>query len=124
MFYSFDEKVLETFDYASLDALLVCAVLYLFRPKQLPENYDIFMGDNIDVVEGEIYLCKLPKYSEANVKIERLKNKDVNKCLKNNDPILVVGPNNNSSTKTSTKNSSSSINKYFLNLYVGNVDKN
>lgn len=124
VFYSFDEKVLETFDYASLDALLVCAVLYLFRPKQLPENYDIFMGDNIDVVEGEIYLCKLPKYSEANVKIERLKNKDVNKCLKNNDPILVVGPNNNSSTKTSTKNSSSSINKYFLNLYVGNVDKN
>ena len=69
--------------------------MLLLRPKELPENYNINFGDNIDIDEGNIYKYILPKYSEVNSKICDLTKKEIDLCKKNQTPIVIIGPTNN-----------------------------
>ena len=134
LFYKYDEMVFESYNYLALDCLLVYIFLILFRPKELPENYNVNLGDNIEGEDGNIYQYHLPKYSEANLKIPDLTKKQVESCKKNEIPIIIIGPNsrnlNNSGNIENIDNdininsNNSSINNYFLNLNIGYANNN
>ena len=122
IFYDYDEVVLESYDYLVLDCIFEYAFLILFRPKELPEYYNINMGNNLEGEEGNIYKYELPGYSEAHFKIADLTKKQVDECLKKEIPIVIVGPNiQNFNTSENIENMgiNNSINKYFLNLNIG-----
>ena len=124
-FYEHDEIIFESYNYLALDCIFEYAFLILFRPKELPENYNIDLGDNIDGEDGNIYQYILPKYSEAHLLIKDLTKKQVDECKKNKIPIIIIGPNlkniNNEPNDINNENNSnnSSINNYFANLNIG-----
>ena len=134
LFYKYDEMVFESYNYLALDCLLIYIFLILFRPKELPENYNVNLGDSIEGEDGNIYQYHLPKYSEANLKIPDLTKKQVEACKKNEMPIIIIGPNsrnlNNSGNIENIDNdininsNNSSINNYFLNLNIGYANNN
>ena len=127
-FYEHDEIIFESYNYLALDCVFEFIFLIIFRPKELPENYNIDLGDSIDGEVGNIYQYKLPKYSEAHLLIKDLTKKQVEEIKKNKTPIVIVGPNvkniNNDPNIISNENNAnnSSINNYFANLNIGNVD--
>ena len=127
-FYEHDEIIFESYNYLALDCIFEFAFLILFRPKELPENYNINLGDNLDGDDGNIYQYKLPNYSEAHLLIKDLTKKQVDECKKNKTPIVIVGPNvkniNNEPNNISNENNdnNSTINNYFAHLNIGIVD--
>ena len=129
IFYKYDEVVFESYNYLALDCLLVYIFLILFRPKELPENYNVNLGDSIEGEDGDIYQYNLPKYSEAHLKIPDLNKKQVEKCRKNELPIVIIGPNIRNLNDTGNIDNdiisnNSSINNYFLNLNIGYANNN
>ena len=120
VFSKYDETLLEAYDYLAVDFYFEYLLLLLLRPKELPENYNINLGDNINIDEGNIYRYILPKYSEVNSKICDLTKKDIDLCKKNQAPIVIIGPTNNVTDNNLEDNTS--INKYFLELNIGFVD--
>lgn len=130
IFYEYDEVILESYDYFVLDCIFEYAFLIIFRPKELPQFYNINLGDNLEGEDGNIYKYELPGYSEAHLKIPDLTKKQVDECIKKEIPIVIVGPNiknskNIENIENENINNNSSINKYFLNLNIGfaNNDK-
>ena len=124
-FYKYDEAILESYDYLALDCVYIFLFLILFRPRVLPEHYTFDLGDSLEGVDGKIYKYNLPKYSEANLKIEDLTKKDVESIKKNKMPIVIVGPNlidSNNGNIMNENNQNYSINKYFSNLNVGTIN--
>ena len=119
VFSKYDNSVFESYDYLALDALFLYALLILFRPKKLPINYKVDLGDNLDIDEGNIYKYRLPKYSEAFSKNENLTKKQIESCKKHEIPIVVIGPNNKNIENEDNMINNNSINKYFLNLNLG-----
>ena len=117
VFSKYDESVLESYDYLAVDFCFEYLLLLLFRPKELPENYNINLGDNINIDEGNIYKYILPKYSEVNSKICDLTKKEIDLCKKNQTPIVIIGPTNNVTDNNLENNTS--LNKYFLELNIG-----
>ena len=132
VFYKYDEVILESYDYLVLDCVFVYLFLLLFRPQELPENYNINLGDNLEGEDGNIYKYTLPAYSEAHSKIKDLTKKQVEECLKKELPIVIVGPNVKNLTTVgeieneinNNINNNNSINKYFLNLNIGFANNN
>ena len=126
VFYTYDETTFESYNYMALDAVLLYEIIILFRPKDLPEFYNINLGDNLEGDEGNIYKYKLPKYSEANSLRLNLTKKEIDSCKKGDLPILIIGPNTNDSSLNNNNegiieinNNDNSINKYFLSLNLG-----
>jgi hypothetical protein len=125
IFYTYDELTLESYNYMALDAVFLYSIIILFRPKELPEFYNINLGDDLDVDEGNVYKYKLPKYSEANSLILKLTKKEIESCKKGDTPILIIGPNNDSDLNNNSEgiieinNNDNSINKYFLSISLG-----
>ena len=124
IFYKYDEIILESYDYLVLDCIFEYAFLILFRPKELPEYYNINLGDNLEGESGNIFKYELPPYSEAHLKIGDLTKKQVDECLKKEIPIIIVGPNiknvnNIENIENEGINNNRSINKYFINLNIG-----
>ena len=125
IFYKYDESTLESYNYMALDAIFLYSIIILFRPKELPEFYNINLGDNLDGDEGNIYKYKLPKYSEANSLMLNLTKKEIESYKKGDTPILIIGPsndsdlNNNSERTNEINNNDNSINKYFLTISLG-----
>ena len=129
IFYKYDEMVFESYNYFALDCFLVYIFLILFRPKELPENYNVNLGDSIEGEEGNIYQYNLPKYSESHLKIPDLNKKQVDQCKKNEMPIIIIGPNINNlnnfeNIDKEIISTNSSINNYFLNLNIGYANNN
>ena len=125
IFYTYDETTFESYNYMAVDAVFLYSIIILFRPKELPEFYNINLGDNLDVDEGNIYQYKLPKYSEANSLRLNLTKKEIDSCKKGDTPILIIEPsddidlNNNSEGTNEINNNDNSINKYFLTISLG-----
>ena len=108
---------MESYDYLAVDFCFEYLLLLLFRPKELPENYNINLGDNINIDEGNIYKYILPKYSEMNSKICDLTKKEIDLCKKNQTPIVIIGATDNVTDNNLENNTS--LNKYFLELNIG-----
>ena len=130
IFYKYDESILESYNYMALDAVFLYSIIILFRPKELPEFYNINLGDNLDADEGNIYKYKLPEYSEANSLMLNLTKKEIESCKKGDTPILIIGTSNDSDLKNNNEgiieinNNDNSINKYFLSINLGFVNNN
>ena len=124
IFFKYDEVILELYDYFTLDCLFEYLILIIFRPKVLPDNYNMDLGDYLEAENGNIYNCYLPKFSETQLKIKDLTKKQVEECIKKKIPILIVGPNinniiNDDNIENINENTNNNINKYFLNLNIG-----
>ena len=125
IFYTYDESTFESYNYMALDAVFLYSIIILFRPKELPEFYNINLGDNLDGDEGNIYKYKLPKYSEANSLKLNLSKKEIESYKKGDTPILIIGPNDDSDLNNNNEgiiqinNNDNSINKYFLSINLG-----
>ena len=125
IFYTYDESTFESYNYMALDAVFLYSIIILFRPKELPEFYNINLGDNLDGDEGNIYKYKLPKYSEANSLKLNLSKKEIESYKKGDTPILIIGPSNDSDLNNNNEgiieinNNDNSINKYFLSINLG-----
>ena len=123
IFYKYDESTFESYNYMALDALFLYSIITLFRPKELPDFYNINLGDSLEGEEGNIYKYKLPKYSEANSLNLNLTKKEIDSCKKGEKPILIIGPKNdnelNSNIGGIIEINDNSINKYFLTLNLG-----
>ena len=128
IFYTYDESTLESYNYMAVDAIFLYSLIILFRPKELPEFYNINLGDNLDGDEGNIYKYKLPKYSEANSLTLNLTKKEIESYKKGDTPILIIGPSNDSDLSNNNEgiieinNNDNSINKYFLSINLGFVN--
>jgi hypothetical protein len=114
IFAQYDEPKLEMYDYLGLELIFADVFYIIFRPKQLPQFYNINLGD-IEIEEENIYNYVLPQYSEIDLKYKAPSKKEIESCKKKNLPILVIGP---TSSEDSIDNMNS-INKYFLELNVG-----
>ena len=126
-FYKYDEEVLESYDYLSLDCFYAFLLLIFFRPKELPQYYTVDLGESIDLEEGNIYNCNLPQYSEAHLKIADLTKNDVQSIKKYKRPIVIIGPNLRNSNNGNKiimdgNNQNYSINNYFSNLEIGVIN--
>ena len=125
IFYTYDETTFESYNYMAVDAVFLYSIIILFRPKELPEYYNINLGDNLDGDEGNIYKYKLPKYSEANSLKLNLTKKEIESYKKSDTPILIIGPNDDSDSNKISEgiieinNNDNSINKYFLSINLG-----
>ena len=120
VFYKYDDSVFQSYNYLEVDFYFEYLLLLLFRPKELPEYYNINLGNNINIDEGNIYRYILPKYSEVNSKICNLSKKEIDLCKKNQTPIVIIGPTDNVNHNNLEDNTS--INRYFLELNIGFAD--
>ena len=104
--------------------------MILLRPRVLPENYDVGLGNILSDENGNIYKCKLPKFNlMVEGYCEDLLTKEKSFKIKEEiGPIVVLGPNKNYfdyyknfiiNNNIETTNSENDINKYFTGLHVG-----
>ena len=128
IFYEYDESTFESYNYMALDALFLYSIITLFWPKDLPDFYNINLGDSLEGDEGNIYKYKLPKYSEVNSLTLNLTKKEIESCKKGDYPILIIGPNNDSDLNNNNGGiieiNENSINKYFLTINLGFANNN
>ena len=118
IFYAWDESILEMYDYSAIEFIFTFILFIALRPKILPNNYNIYLGDDEDEGEENIYNYNLPKYSEVNLKYRDPSKKEIESCKKDDMPILIIGPTNSEDNIDDTN-----INKYFLELNIGFVEK-
>lgn len=129
VFYPYDNPLLELFDYLIVDIIIQIFFLIILRPKELPENYSVDFGQSVEEDTGMIYNYKLPNYSEAFSKEEKISKNLIN-AVKEKEveiPIVVIGPNNKNTFNNSFIRSGpdvndlaeNDINKYFNHLNIG-----
>lgn len=112
----YDSSLLETFNYNFVDVCLSVSLLYVFRPQQLPPNFDTDLGNNLDEDLGLVYKAFLPRYDMIN-DVYKDNPKDIQSMKGKNIPILVLGP-CLSHYDTSGKEEIS-MNNYINNIGIG-----
>ena len=115
IFYDYDGTLLELYDYLIIDEITCFFILILIRPKIVPENYNVDLGDDINAEPGNLYKFKLPNYNECHSNISKITGKQVNLIQNDNLPIVIIGPNNIRFNGTND----TEINRYFSCLHVG-----
>ncbi len=113
--YPYDTTTLELFNYFMVDLYLSIYFLYILRPKVLPPNYKVELGNDIEGDIGAIYKAFLTKYEDAN-KIPGNNKKELLSCKGKEIPILILGP---CLSHNSTGADDYSINNYINNIEVG-----
>ena len=113
-FYKYNGFFFTLYNNYIVNITLEISLLIIFKPRLLPDNYNIVIGNELD--EGKIFKCKLPQYEKAHNKIKDLTKKQVNLCKNDELPILIIGPNN---INNSLDENNYDINNYFSNLRVG-----
>ena len=114
--YPYDTTLLEVYNYSIVDIYLSIYFLYLLRPRELPRNYNVDFGNNIDEDIGIVYKAFLPKFNNINERKENTQ-KELLSCKGKDIPILVLGP--CISHKNGTGEEEFSINNYINNVEVG-----
>ena len=112
----YDTPLLETYDYTIVDIYLSAHFLFIFRPRQLPPNFSVDLGNNMDEEFGLIYKAFLPKYNLVN-NLFKTDPKDIQSLKEKNIPILVLGPCLSHYDTGGQKEIS--INNYINNIEVG-----
>ena len=114
--YPYDTKVLEMYDYMLADIYLYAILLYTYRPRVLPQDFKMDIGDEDEDEIGLVYKAFLPKYSIINVKFKE-NYKDIYSVKGKNIPILVLGP--CLSHINAENDQEISINNYINNVEIG-----
>ena len=117
--YSYDTTLLELYNYTIIDIYLSIYFLYLLRPKELPPNFNVDFGNDIEGDIGLVYKAFLPKYKDVKDLKENSK-KELSSCKGKNIPILVLGPCLSHYSQGDEANNS--INNYIINIEVGYSD--
>ena len=112
----YDSSLLEAYDYTLVDVYLSIHLLILFRPKRLPPNFSVDLGNNMDQDIGLIYKAFLPKYNMVN-NLFKENQKEIQSLKGRNLPILVLGP--CVSHYDTGGEEEISINNYINNIEVG-----
>ena len=112
--YPYDTSLLEVYDYSIVDIYLSIYFLYLLRPRELPPNFNIDLGNDIEGDIGIVYKAFLPKYNKVNERKESTQ-KELLSCRGKNIPILVLGP-------CLSHNNGSGEEEYSINNYINNVE--
>ena len=115
VFYEYDGSLLELYDYLIADQITCIFVLILVRPKVVPQNYSVDLGDDINAEPGNLYKFKCPDYYESHSVIGKITSKQVNLIQKDNLPIVIIGPNN---TRFNGANDTQ-VNRYFNSVQIG-----
>ena len=113
---AYDTPLLETYDYTIVDIYLSAHFLFIFRPRQLPPNFNVDLGNNMDQDIGLIYKAFLPKYNLVN-NLFKTAPKDIQSVKGKNIPILVLGPCLSHYDTGGRKEIS--INNYINNIEIG-----
>ena len=87
----YDTSLLETYDYTLVDVYLSVHLLFLFRPQQLPHNFNVDFGNDMDEDICLLYKAFLPKYNMINTLFKEEK-EDIKSLKNKNVPILILGP--------------------------------
>ena len=130
----YDNPIILLYIYLIPDFFLEFSFMYLMRPKVVPIFYSVDLGDIFNEVEGNTYICSLPKFDELDE--DTMKN-DINYNNFGGDeimPIVVLGPEKNKNNKNiisinddndSEKSGPADleINKYIACIKVGYVQK-
>ena len=87
----YDTSLLETYDYTLVDVYLSAHLLFLFRPQQLPHNFNVDFGNDMDEDICLLYKAFLPKYNMINTLFKEEK-EDIKSLKNKNIPILILGP--------------------------------
>ena len=110
----YDSSLLETFDYTTVDFFLSVYFLLLFRPTQLPPNFSVDLGNNVDEDIGIIYKAFLPQYNSINNAFKE-NPKDIQNLKGKNIPILVLGP-------CLSRNDTGGEAEININNYINNIE--
>ena len=124
--FDYENQMVLLFTYLIPDFFLEFSFTFLMRPKKVPIYFGVDLGDIFNEVEGQTYICALPKYDEFNDKSAEEKINDKNYYEDENMPIIVIGPEkskNNSFILDDNSDKSDlldlDINRYFSNIQVG-----
>ena len=113
--YRYDTELLELYNYTVVEIYLSAILLYLFRPRELPLNFNVDIGnDDVDDM-GMVYKAFLPKYDSINLKFLN-NNRNIRPFRGKNIPILVLGP---CLSHIETEDEEVSINNYINNINIG-----
>jgi hypothetical protein len=115
----YDTTTLELYDYYIIDLYLSLYFLFLLRPKVLPPNFNVDLGDDIEEDIGVIYKAFLTKYQDANKMLDSSQ-KELLSCKDKEIPILILGP---CLSHISVGEEDYSINNYINNVEVGFAKK-
>ena len=113
--YRYDTELLELYNYTVVEIYLSAILLYLFRPRELPLNFNVDIGnDDVDDM-GMVYKAYLPKYDSIDLKFLN-NNRNIRPFKGRNFPILVLGP---CLSHIETEDEEVSINNYINNINIG-----
>ena len=85
----YDTSLLETYDYTLVDVYLSAHLLFLFRPQQLPHNFNVDFGNDMDEDICLLYKAFLPKYNMINTLFKEEK-EDIKSLKNKNIPIIFL----------------------------------
>ena len=83
---------LKFINYYSLNMLYLISLLIVFRPKALPQNYDVDFAKDLEDDPGKIYKLKIEINSEGEVIYNDLTKNEIRKIEKKRIPIVILGP--------------------------------
>ena len=113
--YRYDTELLELYNYTVVEIFLSAILLYLFRPRELPLNFNVDIGnDDVDDM-GMVYKAYLPKYDSIDLKFLN-NNRNIRPFKRRNIPILVLGP---CLSHIEAEEEEVSINNYINNINIG-----
>ena len=113
--YRYDTELLELYNYTVVEIYLSAILLYLFRPRELPLNFNVDIGnDDVDDM-GMVYKAYLPKYDSIDLKFLN-NNRNIRPFKGRNFPILVLGP---CLSHIEAEDEEVSINNYINNINIG-----
>ena len=113
--YRYDTELLELYNYTVVEIYLSAILLYLFRPRELPLNFNVDIGnDDVDDM-GMVYKAFLPKYDSIDLKFLN-NNRNIRPFKGRNFPILVLGP---CLSHIEAEEEEVSINNYINNINIG-----
>ena len=107
---AYDSTILELYNYHLIDIYFTIYFMLIFRPQEIPPNFNVDLGNDLEKDPGKVYKNYLPKIEEFDKWYVNQNKKDLINSIKKHVPIIVFGP--------CFDNSKEGINKYIGNMHV------
>ena len=124
VFRQYDTAKFQLINYHFLDLLLMIGFMTIYFPQILPPNFTADYGDDEQQEEtGEIYRVSLGYINDFKtnvIKYNAISKKNLEKCVSNRYPILIINPFHVESTDTYNN----IINKVMETSNIGEVNNN
>ena len=112
----YDSAILELYNYHLIDIYFTIYFMWIFRPQEIPPNFNVDLGNDLEGDPGKIYKNYLPKIEELDKWCANQNKKDLLNSKKKHEPIIVFGP--------CFDNSKEGINKYIGNMHIAFASDN